>query len=133
MILFAILTLTFLMGATLVAGLICCLDEQDRRLKRAFAALFVVGCITGVWCTFFFEYQPSAGLRILGFPMPVMIFKLQNGNWVDYVGGPLMFVNLIIVPALIAMPLSLALFIRRIRRRNAERTRGFPVAPRQPM
>jgi hypothetical protein len=45
----------------------------------------LAGIGTGVWAGFMFEYQASPTLRFAGFPLPVVIFQLESGVWVDYV------------------------------------------------
>src|SRR5688572_27404992 len=96
-ILFAIVALSLLLASTLVAGFVSCLYEPSQKLRLAFAALCVAGVAAAVWCTFFLEYQPSPTLRVVGFPVPVVVFELRNGQWSDYVGGPGLFVDLIVV------------------------------------
>ena len=125
----AIFALALLLVATLVAGLVSCRSEPNRRLRLAFGGLVAVGCAAAVWCTFFLQYQPSPTLRVAGFPFPVAVFQLRNGQWSDYVGGPGLFLDPVVVPSIIALPLSLVLLVRAIRRRQSERRRGFPVAP----
>lgn len=128
MVLMALFGLALLLASTLAAGVIACLSEPNRKLRLSHAGLVAAGCVAAVWCTFFLEYQPNPTLRIVGFPLPVAVFRLQNGQWFDFVGGPGWLIDLIVVPSLVAMPLSLVLLVRAIRRRNAERRRGFPVA-----
>jgi hypothetical protein len=53
------------------------------------ACLAVVGGIAGVYCSFNVRWQPSPTIRYLGFPFPAMLWRLENGQWVDYVGGPI--------------------------------------------
>jgi hypothetical protein len=101
------------------SGFLSCLHEPSAKLRISFAALVVAGCAAVAWCTFHLEYQPSPTLRVLGFPAPVAIFELRNGQWSDYVGGPGLFIDLIVVPSLVAMPLSLVLLVRAVRRRTA--------------
>ena len=129
MALLGVLVLALLLFATLVAGFVSCLHEPSGKLRLSFSALLVAGIAAAVWCTFYLEYQPSPTLRIVGFPVPIAVFELRNGQWSDYVGGPGLFVDLVAVPALVAMPLSLVLLVRAIRRRNAGRPRGFPIEP----
>lgn len=129
MILLAIVGLSLLLVATLVAGFVSCLHEPSGKLRLSFSALLVAGIAAAVWCTFYVEYQPSPTLRISGFPVPVAVFELRNGQWTDYVGGPGLFIDLIVVPSFVALPLSMVLLVRATRRRNSGGRRGFPITP----
>ena len=56
----------------------------------ALAACLAIGIVSGVWFGFFFEYQPFPRLRIIGCPIPVVVFALEtdaDGNqcWTDFV------------------------------------------------
>lgn len=44
----------------------------------------------GIWFGFFFEYQPSPQLRVMGCPVPVACFALEKSaageeHWADFV------------------------------------------------
>ena len=58
-------------------------------LLTAAAVMAVVGGIAGAFCSFNVLWQPSPTIRYLGFPFPAMIWRLEDGQWVDYVGGPI--------------------------------------------
>lgn len=77
-----------------------------RSLKRRTVGLMwwtaLVGCLVagfalGVWLGFYFEYQPSPRLRIIGCPVPVVAFALEKSadgeeRWTDFVTpAPLLF------------------------------------------
>jgi hypothetical protein len=52
----------------------------------------IVGFCLGVWFGFFFEYQPSPRLRVIGCPVPVVCFVLQKSadgkeQWTDFMNG----------------------------------------------
>ena len=117
------------LGGTLVAGMRFWFVETSRKLRIMFAALLVAGCVAAVWCTFFLEYQPSPTLRLRGFPVPLTVFRLQNGNWVNLPGMiiPSAIVDLVAVPSLTALPISLLLIVRAVRRHKSARRRGFAV------
>lgn len=127
----AMLAIVMLLGGILVWSIRCCVYETSRRLQIGFVAVLVAGCAVAMWSTFFFKYQPNPSYRIEGFPIPVVVFHLENGNWVDFV-GPGWIMNFILVPSLVAMPVSVTLIVRAVRRRNFERRRGFPVVPNRP-
>src|SRR5215213_2031210 len=115
----AIVAVTLLLGGTLIAGVRFCFSEPSRRLRLAFGGLTVVGCGAAVWCAFFVWYQPRPTLRIRGVPLPTQVLQLENGNWMPF-EGPGWMLNLVIVTSLVAMPLSLPVIIRGIRRHRAE-------------
>jgi hypothetical protein len=48
-------------------------------------ALILSGAALGYWLTFEFSYHVSPTLRIHGFPIPVAIFQLESGGWVDFI------------------------------------------------
>jgi ABC-type xylose transport system permease subunit len=48
-------------------------------------SLLLVGLVTGIWAGFILEYHVSPTLRFAGFPIPMAIFQLESGTWVDYV------------------------------------------------
>ena len=129
MILCAVIAATLLLAGTLVAGAAFYLTETDRRLKLGFGGLVAIGCAAAVWCAFYVGYQPSPTVRILGVTSPTTAFQLENGNWVPFEGSGWIS-NLVIVVSVVAMPLSIPLLIRGIRRRRAGRLRGFPVRQR---
>jgi hypothetical protein len=100
-----------LSSATLIALL--------RRLKRqrasaglwgALAFLILCGIGLGIWCASYCEYPVGAQLRFDGFPIPIVIFHLENGAWVDFplntvVALPLAFTNIITITSLTTLPL----------------------------
>lgn len=50
----------------------------------AFGVLVACGAALGVWCSFFLEYRVGTRFRIFSFPIPIVFFHLENGNWVDF-------------------------------------------------
>jgi hypothetical protein len=84
----------------LIIGIICLVlaiatVPLALRLQARSSILAVVGClavlggIVGVYCSFNVRWQPSPTIRYLGFPFPAILWQLENGQWVDYVGGPI--------------------------------------------
>jgi hypothetical protein len=87
--------------------------------------LWAVGTAVGVWGGFFFEYQPSSKLRILGAPVPVVAFQLEgtpdDQHWVDFVTpAPLLFAvaNVVLVPLLLGCPVGLVFSLRDRRKQD---------------
>jgi hypothetical protein len=77
---------------------------------RAFGVLSLVGVVGGWWLAFHLEYQPSARVRFVSFPMPVAFFHLEDGQWVDfvtpwYVMYPGLVANIVATTALTVLPL----------------------------
>jgi hypothetical protein len=81
--------------------------------------VWLAGAAKGVWSSLFFEYQPTARLRVFGAPVPVAFFHWEGPpgeeQWVDFVhSAPLVFVgsNVVILALLAACPAGLAFWLR---------------------
>jgi hypothetical protein len=90
------------------------LREQrvSARWWAALACLVLCGIGLGVWCAFYCEYQVGARLRFGSFPVPVVVFHLEQGSWVDFplqkfAAWPVAFTNIITITALATLPLWL--------------------------
>ena len=59
-------------------------QHADSRLWAMFSALVACGVAVGVWCAFYCEYHLGAQFRISSFPIPVVFFHLEDGQWVDF-------------------------------------------------
>jgi hypothetical protein len=44
----------------------------------------VCGMALGVWCALYCEYPVGTKYRVGSFPIPVVIFHMEEGNWVDF-------------------------------------------------
>jgi hypothetical protein len=80
------------------------------RLWSSFAVLILVGAAVGFWCSFYCEYHTRENYRIASFPIPIVFFHLEEGNWVDfpvpdYQVWPTAITNILIIPALATSPL----------------------------
>ena len=49
------------------------------------AAAASLGAALGVWLSLFVEYKWGSEIRVIGFPVPVCFFVLEDGNWVDFI------------------------------------------------
>jgi hypothetical protein len=59
------------------------------------------------------EWQINAHTRLLGFPFALAVFKLEDGNWVDYVASDWAMMTMgtmdaVIVALLFVAPVSVA-------------------------
>jgi len=129
MILLALISITGALGIFVLFASGCLKSEQSRALRIAFYATLSCGFVMAYWCIFKVEYQWSATLKVVGAPIPVALFQLENGHWVDFVGGPGFLLDLVIVPAVFALPVSIALVVRRWRRSRLGDTHGFDILP----
>ncbi len=62
----------------------CKIWAQARAWPRL-AGAAALGVALGVWLALFVEYHWGAGTRVIGFPVPVCFFHLEDGNWVDFI------------------------------------------------
>jgi hypothetical protein len=61
-------------------------------------------------------YETFDDTRFIGFPVPVMIFKKEGDRWLDYISpvSPFLFIlNLLVLTFGCALPVSLAVLVRR--------------------
>ena len=83
----------------------------------AFATLIFVGLSAGSWLTFSFEYQVSARYRFASFPIPLAVFHLEDGQWIDFITPPYVMypgfaANIMAAIALVLLPLLIVSVIR---------------------
>jgi len=89
----------------------------------ALGFLIVCGIALGVWCAFYCEYPVGARYRFGSFPIPIVVFHLEEGSWVDFpleqfVMWPIALTNIISVTALATLPLWLV--SRKAKHENAD-------------
>ena len=73
-----------------------------------FTATLIIGGVVGYWFGFKFEYRWRDSFRIIGCPLPVAVFHLEEGEWYDFV-PPCPLLNALLDLVFIAL-LSLAPF-----------------------
>jgi len=97
-----------------------------RRLRRqrastgwwcAFGILLLCGTALGIWCAFYCEYQVGTRYHIGSFPIPLVIFHLEDGGWVDFPvpkfqAWSAAFADIITIIALATLPLWLVTWQR---------------------
>lgn len=81
-----------------------------------------MGVLLGLWLSLVFEYQSvtKSGMqrRTVGAPLPVVIFQLEEGQWIDYpVPLPAVIliatINIAIASTALAAPVFLSSVLRR--------------------
>lgn len=75
----------------------------------AFLVLVACGIAVGIYCAFYCEYQLGAIHRIGSFPIPVVFFHFEDGQWVDFPVPKFqawlaLVANVIIITALATLP-----------------------------
>ncbi len=122
-----------------LAGSAWALGSLVRRLRReragtrwwlAFFILIAVGVSGGVWCALHCEYPLGADFRVGSFPMPVVFFHREDGQWVDFPvpafqAWSAVFTNIVTITALVTVPLWLVSW----RQHRHEQTPAQPAAP----
>jgi hypothetical protein len=89
----------------------------------AFGALVITGIALGIWLAFFFEYQPTARLRVLGFPLPLVVFAWEEDQWIDFVSRSDVIIysvcgaNVVATVALVLLPVFLLSMV--VHRKNS--------------
>jgi len=82
-------------------------------VKTLTILLIVAGIPLGGYSAFVFRYFWSDRLEIVGFPIPFMALKLENGEWIDYVGSPLLgLLSMFLILSLLLLPIALSYFIK---------------------
>lgn len=90
--------------------------DPDVRLRWAFWMVLLAGCVGGYYCTFYIHYQPNEAFQFHGFPLPTVVLHLENNAWIDYVADHNAIMDLLLVPTLLALPVSIPLILRWRRR-----------------
>jgi hypothetical protein len=90
----------------------------------AFSLLLLAGLVVGVAASNW-DRQVSPTLRFMGWPLPMVIFQLEQGAWFDYVHPPIVAVGILAVNVLLVaggalLPLSVVVWVS-VRRNK----RGF--------
>lgn len=78
----------------------------------AFGVLVALGVAVGIWCAFYVEYHIGSRYRIGSFPIPIVFFHLEDGQWVDFPvpvfqAWAAVFTNIITITAPCTLPVWL--------------------------
>jgi hypothetical protein len=97
---------------------------------QAYCLLALAGLSLGIWFCFFLEYK-VANKRVAGFPIPVAISNLQDGQWSTeilpaYVRYPAIITDLLGGIALCLAPIAVAAFFHENRARQREASPDRP-------
>lgn len=84
-------------------------QQASRGLWLTFSVLAACGVTAGIWCALYCEYHLGARFRIASFPIPVVFFHFEGGQWVDYSVPAFqawlaVIANIITITALITLP-----------------------------
>ena len=60
-------------------------QQAAPRVQAAFSLIVILGSLLGVWLSLRLEYPAGPQLRFAGAPLPLVVFKNEGGQWVDYV------------------------------------------------
>jgi len=81
--------------------------------RLAAVAILVIGIPISFWIGAAFQYQVSPTIKYCGFPFPAAILVLENGLWIDYVGGlHVVLVNILLLTTILLLPVLGALLLR---------------------
>jgi len=87
---------------------------------REMAAAFVIGVGLAVWLTFFLKYSFDPKMRVVGFPIPLVFFHLEDKTWTQtvlpgalpYPGGVADFLTGLAAPFI---PYKIAEFLKTVK------------------
>ena len=85
--------------------------------------LLLLGAVLGVKCSFFFEYPVSDTKRIVSFPIPTGILRLEGGHWVGYIVDLpwlIALMDVLLFLSVSVLPLSVGYAVRRFVIHNRE-------------
>lgn len=97
---------------------------------KAYYTLALAGLALGIWFSFFLEYK-VANKRVAGFPIPVAISNLQDGQWSTeilpaYIRYPGIATDFLSGVALCLLPIAVAAFFNENRKRSPDAAAGHP-------
>jgi hypothetical protein len=85
--------------------------------------VFLVGIfagLIGLFSAYQVSWSPSPTIRYLGFPFPAMLWQLEDGRWVDYVGTPITAVmDVALFVAVATLPLLAWIIVGYIRQSSS--------------
>ena len=101
------------------------LSAMAQSWRLATVILLLFGICLGAWFAFYLEYQVSTKFRFAGFPIPIVIFHYENGEWIDFVHSKFemwieIATNFLSGIALSLLPVKFFIFIKRRQKTNAD-------------
>lgn len=60
-------------------------QQAPPRIQAAFSLVVILGSLLGVWLSLRLEYPVGPELRFAGAPLPLVVFRNEDGQWIDYV------------------------------------------------
>ena len=113
---FFIVILFLALSVWMLVGLFRQLRRQHagRSLWFSFSVLAACGITVGIWCALGCEYHVGTNFRIGSFPIPVVFFRFEDGQWVDFPVPAFqawlaVVTNIITITALATLPVWLLL------------------------
>jgi len=91
-------------------------EGGGKALWLVFGALALVGLGLGAWMALGVEYRLGTRFRFAGFPIPVVFFHLEDGQWVDFITPPvIMYPGMVanVLTGVAVLQLPLLWFLRR--------------------
>jgi hypothetical protein len=84
----------------------------DAKWWVVFALFVAIGIGVGAWGGTQLEYHPNPKTRVLGFPVPLVVFVLEGENWTDFVPPtPVQYgavaANVLAAVAVVLIPLAI--------------------------
>lgn len=99
-------------------------QEAGPRVQGFFSLAVLFGALLGIWLSFRAEITVTQDLRFIGAPLPLAVFRHEDGQWVDYphprpIMAVLIMANSALISATLAGPLVLWFSLRARIKNNA--------------
>jgi hypothetical protein len=112
---------------SLSGWMLAALFRRLRRDRVSFGSWVIAGVLVGIgvaigiWCGFYCEYHVGTHYRLGSFPIPIVFFHLEDGQWVDFPVPTIQawssaFTDVITITALATVPVWLVMANKRMHR-----------------
>jgi cytochrome bd-type quinol oxidase subunit 2 len=110
-----LIELAFFAAAVIVAWSVYAVtNKAGRTHRRLYFATVVILCLIACWTTFGYESYWNENTRVVGWPVPMVIFQRDDANspWLDYVGPttvlalPMNAIIFLFAPSLISLAIA---------------------------